>query len=150
MGWQRQLFLSREERDMRWSRGEEATVFETAFGKLGIIIGTDAWYPEAGRVLALKGVEIVCCCGALAKGENKWRQLTGMWQQVQQNQFFCIESRLAATIPGVNSMLLHLSTLPADNPGYEGILARAGRKARPLKQSLTEKPAMKSSINIPY
>lgn len=140
MGWQRQLFLSREERDMGWSRGEEATIFETVFGKLGIIIGTDAWYPEAGRVLALKGVEIVCCCGALAKGENKWRQLAGMWQQVQQNQFFCIESRLVATISGREFYAPSLIHAPCEiTPGYDGILARGGTESKALEAVLDRK-----------
>ena len=57
----------------------------TAFGKLGIVIGTDAWYP-LGRAPFGKGVEIVCCCGALAKGKQM-AAADGMWQQVQQNQF---------------------------------------------------------------
>ncbi len=123
-GSQRQLFLSREERELGWSRGDTAASFSTALGKLGIIIGTDAWYPEVGRVLALQGTEILCHCGALAAGENKWRQLAGSWQQVQQNQFFCVESQLVAALPGRAWGAPSLIHAPCEmTAGFTGILA---------------------------
>lgn len=35
-------------------------VFDTPFGRLGMIICYDCWFPEAFRALALAGVDIVC------------------------------------------------------------------------------------------
>lgn len=34
-------------------------VFNTSFGKIGILICWDQWYPEAARITALKGAEII-------------------------------------------------------------------------------------------
>lgn len=98
LGSQRQLFLSREERKLGLSRATDLKVWETPFGRLGIIVGTDAWYPEVGRILALQGAEVICCPCALLKEESHWRQISGIWAQVQQNQFFAVESQLVANI----------------------------------------------------
>jgi len=150
MGFQQQLFLSREERDMGWSRGAEAVVFQTGLGQLGIIIGTDAWYPEVSRVLALKGSEIVCHCGALAAGENKWRQVAGMWQQVQHNRFFCIESQLTATIAERKfgaSCLIHA---PCEmTPEYEGLLAKGGMEGEAIEAILDREIRQEVSPEFP-
>ena len=98
LGIQRQTHLSSEEKTLGLSRGTELTVFDTPIGKLAIVVGTDAWYPEASRILALQGAEIVCHPGALPHPLGPWHQLSGMWKEVQQNQFFCLESQLFATL----------------------------------------------------
>jgi len=35
-------------------------VFDLAFGRFGIMICYDAWFPEAPRILALQGVDVIC------------------------------------------------------------------------------------------
>ncbi|UNC93306.1 carbon-nitrogen hydrolase family protein [Candidatus Contubernalis alkaliaceticus] len=163
LGCQKQLYLSREERSLEISRGDSLQVFPTPLGNIGLVIGTDAFYPEVGRILALKGAEIVCHCGALPEetqtespGEKKnifniqdedtgnkedlekelapkkdriiyWRQMSGMWSQVQQNQFFCLESQLASSILGRNfqgsSYIMAPCEMTSDKSGF---LARGG------------------------
>ena len=39
--------------------GEEFTVFDTPFGRIGVLIGYDGLFPESARVLALKGADII-------------------------------------------------------------------------------------------
>lgn len=39
--------------------GNEFPVFDTALGKIGMLICYDAWFPESGRELALKGADII-------------------------------------------------------------------------------------------
>ena len=126
LGCQKQLFLSREERSLGISRGEDAEVFSTSLGKIGLMLGSDAYYPEVGRILALNGAEMVCHCGALPGEQteipNYWRQMTGMWPQVQQNQFFCVESQLLTTIAGRNfqgsSCILAPCEMTGDKSGF--------------------------------
>ncbi len=98
LGVQRQTHLSLEEKALGLSRGTELTVFDTPVGKLAVVVGTDAWYPEVSRILALQGAELICHPGALPHPLGPWHQLSGMWQEVQQNQFFCLESQLFATL----------------------------------------------------
>ncbi len=39
--------------------GQDFDVFETSFGRLGVLIGYDGMFPESSRVLALKGADII-------------------------------------------------------------------------------------------
>lgn len=39
--------------------GNDFEVFDTSLGKIGMLICYDAWFPESGRVLALKGADII-------------------------------------------------------------------------------------------
>lgn len=40
--------------------GDGLPVFDTEVGRLGVLICYDRWFPEAWRVLALQGAEVVC------------------------------------------------------------------------------------------
>ncbi|MDO9533887.1 MAG: nitrilase-related carbon-nitrogen hydrolase [Bacillota bacterium] len=101
LGKQRQTHLSALEQGLGICRGNELQVFNTDLGRIGIVVGNDAWYPEVSRILALQGAEIICHPGALdTDHSSSWRQLSGMWREVQQNQFFCVESQLTARIGG--------------------------------------------------
>ena len=84
---------------MGLARSTSAEVFATPFGTLGIIVGTDAWYPETGRILALSGAGLICHRSRAGRNHT-WLQFAGMWSQVQQNQFFCVESQLCTEIAG--------------------------------------------------
>ncbi|MBI5684949.1 MAG: carbon-nitrogen hydrolase family protein [Verrucomicrobia bacterium] len=44
--------------------GDKLPVFDTPFGKVGLMIGTDLYWPEVPLVLALKGAELVLCSSA--------------------------------------------------------------------------------------
>ncbi|MDW7652319.1 MAG: carbon-nitrogen hydrolase family protein [Bacillota bacterium] len=138
-GRQRQVFLSRKEKALGLSRGEDLHVFTAGDHKIGIIIGTDAWYPETGRILALKGADIICHCGALPAGENRWLQLAGMWQQVQQNQFFCVESQFSSMITNQEFTAESRILAPCEmTAGFTGVLAReqtAGETVQALLNS---------------
>lgn len=137
LGSQKQLYLSREERSLGITRGEDLEVFSTPLGKIGLVVGTDAFYPEVGRILALKGAEIVCHSGALSPEEGFWRQMSGMWPQVQQNQFFCVESQLVSNIAHRvfqgSSFILAPCEMTDDKSGF---LARGGLTPEPVKADL--------------
>ncbi|MBS7543982.1 nitrilase-related carbon-nitrogen hydrolase [Ancylobacter oerskovii] len=52
--------------DHNWAKpGDRWGVFDTGFGRIGLLIGHDAAFPEAGRVLALRGCDLVLCLAAL-------------------------------------------------------------------------------------
>ena len=63
-------------------------VWDTAYGRIGVIICWDQWYPESARLLALKGAEIIFVPTAIGwlpeeKAEfGKQQHLS--WQTVQQ------------------------------------------------------------------
>lgn len=39
--------------------------FNTPVGRIGIMIGHDSLFPESGRMLALRGVDLICCPAAM-------------------------------------------------------------------------------------
>ncbi|GAW91797.1 nitrilase-related carbon-nitrogen hydrolase [Calderihabitans maritimus] len=89
---QMQTHLSREEEELGFNRGVELETAETEIGRIGLVVGTDVWYPEVSRILTLQGAELLVALTAVAEPYNPWVQLAGMWQEVQQNQVFAVES----------------------------------------------------------
>jgi predicted amidohydrolase len=45
--------------------GDGWTIVDTPIGRIGLMIGHDASFPEAGRVLALRGCDIIACPAAI-------------------------------------------------------------------------------------
>lgn len=66
--------------------GSSYPVFNTKFGRLGVLICFDQWYPEAARMMRLKGAEMIFYPTAIGrvKGieekEGDWRS---SWEAVQ-------------------------------------------------------------------
>jgi N-carbamoylputrescine amidase len=64
--------------------------WDTAFGRIGVIICWDQWYPESARLTAMDGAEIIFCPTAIGwlpeeKAELGERQLRA-WHRVQEGQ----------------------------------------------------------------
>jgi predicted amidohydrolase len=56
-----------------WSPGEALPVFDTPFGRIGIEICYDIWFPEVARTLTLKGAELIINVSAAVCGfEESW------------------------------------------------------------------------------
>jgi predicted amidohydrolase len=52
--------------DNSWATaGDGWTVVDTPIGRIGMLIGHDASFPEAGRVLALRGCDLIACPAAI-------------------------------------------------------------------------------------
>jgi predicted amidohydrolase len=53
-------------RDGNWATpGETWKVFDTRLGRVGLLVGHDAVFPEAGRILALRGCDLIVCPAAI-------------------------------------------------------------------------------------
>lgn len=64
IGTHRKLHL--DTADGNWaSAGDDWSVFDTRIGRIGLLIGHDASFPEAGRVLALRGCDLIACPAAI-------------------------------------------------------------------------------------
>ena len=73
MGEYRKIHLKGEEK-MAFRGGFKLPVFETDFGKVGLLIGWDLAFPEAARSLALDGAEVVAVCANWEKPHlEEWR-----------------------------------------------------------------------------
>ncbi|WP_445490996.1 nitrilase-related carbon-nitrogen hydrolase [Rhodopseudomonas sp. RCAM05734] len=60
----RKTHLTEDERS-RATAGDDWTVADTPLGRIGMLIGHDAMFPEAGRVLALRGCDLIVCPAAI-------------------------------------------------------------------------------------
>ncbi|OZD08088.1 amidohydrolase [Rhodococcus sp. 06-235-1A] len=61
----RQIHLSAEHAPL-FDAGDTWTVVDLPLGRVGLLVGHDALLPESGRVLALRGCDLVVCPSALA------------------------------------------------------------------------------------
>jgi len=76
-------------------------MFDTRFGRLGVLICWDQWFPEAARLLALRGAEIIVIPTAIGycrseSGPNTDERYAGAWQIVQQGHAVANACFLAA------------------------------------------------------
>ena len=66
---------------------QDFPVWDTAFGKIGVLICWDQWFPEAARLMALKGAEILfypTAIGWLADEKEEWGESQHKaWESVQ-------------------------------------------------------------------
>ena len=133
---QRQIYLSRWERAMGLARGKETAMLQLSRGqsgegewRAGILLTTDVHYPEVARELALGGANLVLCPMALIGGEKPAALLRGVWQIVQQNLFYAVESGMKGMVFGQrfhSSSLVHAPLAAA--PRGDGFLATEARK----------------------
>ncbi len=63
----RQIHLT--EHEHAWATpGDEFCVLDLPLGRVGVMIGHDAAFPEAGRILALRGCDLICCPSSISDG----------------------------------------------------------------------------------
>ena len=58
-GKYRKVYIPREEIEVGITPGKDYPVFDTDFGRIGVMICWDVQYPEPARALALRGAEII-------------------------------------------------------------------------------------------
>jgi predicted amidohydrolase len=95
LGRQTQTHAGR--REALWGLAPTARLapFDTPLGRVGMVLGADAWHPEVSRILALQGADLLLFPKAVVGPYPLWMQVSGAWEEVQQNQVFGIESGLA-------------------------------------------------------
>jgi len=82
-----------QDHDLRFSPGEDLPVFETPWGKLGVLICADRRWPETARVLRLRGARLV-----LIPSYGMWHEANEWWMRTRSYEN---ENFLAFTHPNV-------------------------------------------------
>jgi predicted amidohydrolase len=90
--------------------GQSWQAISTPVGRLGLLIGSDALFPEAGRLLAFAGAEALIGLGAVAKPVHVHRLRQGVLARVEDNQLY----GMASFAVGYNPFT------PADETPYIG------------------------------
>ncbi len=126
VGFQDQTHLTRHEAGTGYLPGEQLEPFPTPWGKMGLVIGTDNYFPEVARILALGGARVLLAPHALPAPYNYWQQMSGLWPQVQQNQVFGLEALAVGEVAGKSFLGRSSIYAPCEiTPGETGILYQA-------------------------
>ncbi|MBE5871994.1 MAG: amidohydrolase [Lachnospiraceae bacterium] len=68
-------------KDKLWAKaGEGFEHYNTPIGRIGIMIGTDSVFPESGRILALRGCDLIACPCAATGPKPYGLEATVQWQ----------------------------------------------------------------------
>jgi len=78
-GKYRKMHLSDLDRDWATPGDLGFPHFNTPLGRIGIMIGHDSMFPESGRMLALRGVDLICCPAALNSPKPYGLDSTDAW-----------------------------------------------------------------------
>ncbi|MBE3578794.1 MAG: carbon-nitrogen hydrolase family protein [Caldanaerobacter subterraneus] len=129
MLFQRQLYLSKWEKFYGLSRGTDLEMAEVKGFKVSIILPTDWFYPQVPRYAALKGVNLVLAPMAIKGNRNFARQIAGVWQNVQQNLFFAVESGFKGKFEGIEFFSESAIHAPLEmTKDDDGFLAKEGEE----------------------
>ena len=83
-----------------YASGEGIAVFTTPWGRIGIAVDNDAAVPEIGRILALRGAEIVCHPAAHPAPFKREQWTLGLPQLVEANLVIGLEAPLVGSFAG--------------------------------------------------
>lgn len=144
---QRQIYLAKWEKELGLSRGEELGSFFFGGMKLGLLVSTDIFYPQVSRALALSGVELVLAPAAVRGGREGIGQFAGLWQNVQSNLFFGVESGFKGCFRGkefFSASMLH-GPLEMTEKG-DGILGTEASGEWPIVAADTDNVKRKAAV----
>lgn len=108
IGKYRQVHLWSTER--RWATpGDDFPVFPTPFGRIGMMIGYDGLMPEAARILALKGADIIAfpCAWRV-----DWEPRLGVVERAAENRLCLIAAARADSDIARGSMIIQADRFP--------------------------------------
>lgn len=126
---QRKLHLTPCEADP-WALGTGDTirVFETALGRLAVLICFDVEFPEAARAAADAGADILLCPSATDDRAGFWRVRYSCLARTVENQVFVVHAALVGGLPEVRYLEQSFGRSailsPCDMPfAHDGVVA---------------------------
>ena len=106
-------------------------VWNTRYGRIGVGICWDQWFPEAARSMALLGAELLCYPTAIGSEPTLGIDSKAHWQRCMQGQAAAnlvpvlVSNRIGTETEGESSMTFYGSSFIADETG--GIVEEADR-----------------------
>ena len=117
------------------SPGSTWTTIRSEVGALGIMVGSDVFYPEVGRALAFQGAEVLVAQGASLSPTLYNKLRSGTFTRMQDNQLFAVSSYLVGANqlqPANDSAFIGRSAIFAPQeltPRFNGVLVEMGNQA---------------------
>ena len=108
-------------------------VWDTTYGKIGIGICWDQWFPEAARIMALKGAEVLFYPTAIGDELMSDYDSSGAWQRVMQGH------AAANIIPVVASNRIGSESVKGQTNGFYGRSFICDRSGKILEEASKDK-----------
>ncbi len=108
-------------------------VWETNFGKIGIGICWDQWFPEAARIMALKGADILFYPTAIGDEIMSDYDSSGAWQRVMQGH------AAANILPVVASNRIGSESVKGQTNGFYGKSFICDRSGKIIQEASKDK-----------
>ena len=111
-------------------------VWNTRYGRIGVGICWDQWFPEAARSMALLGAELLCYPTAIGSEPTLGIDSKAHWQRCMQGQAAAnlvpvlVSNRIGTETEGESSMTFYGSSFITDETG--GIVEEADRTTETL------------------
>jgi len=131
LGRQVKVSLSKDDEPLALA-GRGWSAIDTPLGRIGILLGNDALYPEAGRLLAYDGARMLLGLGAFPGGRLHHKARAGLLARVQENELYGMASFLVGHNPfgtGQRSAFFGQSAIfaPSDfTPDGSGVMTQLG------------------------
>jgi len=93
IGYQDKLNLTADEQGLA-APGSTLNVLQTRYGRLGIVIGLDALYPEVARLLAMQGADLLVGITASPGAPQARAVRSALGVRAEENQVFAVSSFL--------------------------------------------------------
>jgi len=112
--------------------GADWQIITTPVGPIGLMLGSDALYPEVGRLLAYRGAEILVAQGAVTSTALYQKLRAGVLARMQENQLFAVASFLVGVNELEGQQTLHYAGRSAIfapqelTPRFNGVLVEMG------------------------
>ena len=118
-------------------------VWDTRYGRIGIGICWDQWFPEAARIMALKGADILFYPTAIGDEPRSQYDSSGAWQRVMQGH------AAANVMPVVASNRIGFETVKGQTNGFYGKSFICDRSGAILSEASKDKEEIiTAEINI--
>ena len=118
-------------------------VWNTKFGNIGVGICWDQWFPEAARIMALKGADILFYPTAIGDEPRSHYDSSGAWQIVMQGH------AAANVMPVVASNRIGFETVKGQTNGFYGKSFICDRSGAILSEASKDKEEIiTAEINI--
>ena len=108
-------------------------VWETAYGKIGIGICWDQWFPEAARIMALKGADMLFYPTAIGDELMSEYDSSGSWQRVMQGH------AAANIMPVIASNRIGSESVKGQTNGFYGKSFIADRSGKIISEASKDK-----------
>lgn len=103
-----------DDADREWaSQGQDLPVFDVEIGRIGVLVGSEIWVPEAFRVLALRGAEIVVHPCSWDRVEAATMAAT---ERTEENRVHLVSSARLDNPAGIGSQILRADEFRPGQP----------------------------------